>query len=57
MSIEYQDGTDRDTLNLVTALAQQDWPGADTETGEVIEVDAPVGTLFEEEKQHDPVHA
>lgn len=46
MSIEYQDGTDRDTINLATALAQQDFPDAqngdvviqvDDETGEVIE--------------------
>jgi len=51
MSIEYQDGASRDTMNLATALAQQDYPeGAlpdevveytdvtvDEETGEVAE--------------------
>ena len=44
MSIEYQDGSDRDTVNLATALAQQDFPDVqndviqvDDETGEVIE--------------------
>ena len=41
MSIEYQDGTDKDTLNLATALAQQDFPEVDMETGEVIEMEAP----------------
>ena len=52
MSVEYQDGTDKDTMNLATALAQQDYPEGvvDMETGEVIEIDAPIETLFEEEK-------
>ena len=46
MSIEYQDGTDRDTMNLAKALAQQDFPEAETvidgdlivdeETGEAV---------------------
>ncbi len=40
MGIEYQDGTDKDTLNLATALAQQDFPEVDMETGEVIEMEA-----------------
>ena len=48
MSIEYQDGTSKDTMNLATALAQQDYPenalpddlvdyseAVDAETGEV----------------------
>lgn len=43
MSIEYQQGADRDTMNLATALAQQDYPEdmievpVDEETGEVTE--------------------
>lgn len=41
MSIEYQDGTDRDTLNLAAALAQQDFPEAEAETGEIIEAEVP----------------
>lgn len=53
MSIEYQDGTDKDTLNLATALAAQDFPEVDEDTGEVIEVEAEPEApenLFEEEK-------
>lgn len=53
MSIEYQDGADRDSMNLATALAAQDFPEetveVDAETGEVIEPEAP-DTLFEEGK-------
>lgn len=43
MSIEYQNGADRDTMNLATALAAQDYPEdmveipVDEETGEVVE--------------------
>lgn len=43
MSIEYQNGADRDTMNLATALAAQDYPDeqadvilTDDETGEVV---------------------
>ena len=53
MSIEYQDGSDKDTVNLATALAQQDFPEVDMETGEIIEAeveDVPVENLFEEDK-------
>jgi len=52
MSIEYQDGTDRDTMNLATALAQQDFPedaAVDLTTGEVIDaqiIEAPDGDQF-----------
>jgi len=38
MSIEYQDNADRNTMNLATALAQQDFPDAALPEGE----DAPV---------------
>ena len=34
MSIEYQDGTDKDTMNLATALAEQDYP----ESEDIVEV-------------------
>lgn len=43
MSIEYQNGADKDTMNLATALAAQDYPDdmveipVDEETGEVVE--------------------
>lgn len=43
MSIEYQNGADKDTMNLATALAAQDYPEdmveipVDEETGEVVE--------------------
>lgn len=43
MSIEYQDGASKDTMNLATALAAQDYPDdmveipVDEETGEVVE--------------------
>lgn len=43
MSIEYQDAASRDTMNLATALAAQDYPDdmveipVDEETGEVVE--------------------
>ena len=44
MSIEYQNTADRDTMNLATALSQQDYPDevipVDTETGEVDEAPA-----------------
>ena len=44
MSIEYQNTADRDTMNLATALSQQDYPDevipVDTETGEVAEAPA-----------------
>lgn len=41
MSIEYQDGTNKDTQHLAEALAQQDFPEGviDAETGEVIEIE------------------
>ena len=52
MSIEYQDGTDKDTMNLATALAAQDFPEVDEDTGEVIEVEAEpeLENLFEGDK-------
>ena len=54
MSIEYQDGSDRDTLNQATALAQQDFPEelvtVDESTGEVQALEAPA----EEEKVEIP---
>lgn len=64
MSIEYQDGSDRDAQNLATALAQQDFPEEnadliapvgtlDPETGEFVPAEAedePVNSLFEEDK-------
>jgi len=43
MSIEYQNGADKDTMNLATALAAQDYPDdmveipVDEETGEVVD--------------------
>lgn len=50
MSIEYQDGTNRDTMNLATALAQQDFPETateDTQVEGVIEVDDSTGEVTE----------
>jgi recombination protein RecT len=38
MSIEYQDNADRDTMNLATALAQQDFPDAAIPEGEDVPV-------------------
>ena len=50
MSIEYQDGTNKDTVNLATALAQQDFPetAADDEVAQesVIEIDESTGEVM-----------
>lgn len=46
MSIEYQDNADRNTMNLATALAQQDFPDTVTPEGEDIPaVDAETGEV------------
>lgn len=45
MSIDYQAGTDRDTMNLATALAAQDYPEAPTEAGDVIITDDDTGEV------------
>lgn len=48
MSIEYQDNADRNTMNLATALAQQDFPDAAIPDGEEIPaVDAETGEVAE----------
>lgn len=48
MSIEYQDNADRDTMNLATALAQQDFPDTAIPDGEDIPaVDAETGEVNE----------
>lgn len=44
MSIEYQNGADRDTMNLATALAAQDYPD---EQADVILTDADTGEVKE----------
>lgn len=44
MSIDYQTGADRDSMNLATALAAQDYPEA-TETGDVIITDDETGEV------------
>ena len=49
MSIEYQDGSDRDTVNLATALAQQDFP--DTQNDVVIQVDDETGEVIENNEE------
>ena len=53
MSIEYQDGSNKDTQNLATALAAQEYPEdvIDMETGEVIaEEPVSIDSILKEEK-------
>lgn len=47
MSIDYQTGADRDTMNLATALAAQDYPETPEEQADVILTDADTGEVKE----------
>lgn len=50
MSIEYQDGTDRDTMNFATALAQQDFPETPDDVIEIGEGSEEISQLPEPEQ-------